>query len=111
MAVKRFKNGDVLDSSNVVHSNSSLTTILNRIVNIGISVEDKDLNECIGTVIIGYGNGCNNRPNGASNGYFINIPHPSVPDAYNKQLWLERSPNTLYIRNQEDGVWSTWTKI
>lgn len=110
MAIKKFKNNDVLDTSSISYSGSSLTVLLNKLSNIGISINNRDLNECIGSVIIGYGNNCANRP-GTQNGYLINIPHPDEPMTYNKQIWLERINNTLFIRRQENGVWSSWTQI
>lgn len=38
-------------------------------------LSNENLNEWIGEIYVGYGNGCVNKPAGAGNGYFINIPH------------------------------------
>ena len=45
--------------------------LLNDVVN----VTEENLNTLIGEIIVGYGDNCVNKPDGATNGYFINIPH------------------------------------
>lgn len=68
------------------------------------NLNDKDLNQCVGRVIFGYGNNCSNKPT-TSNGYLINIPHDSKPTLYNKQIWFSRSSDEIYVRNLENGSW------
>ena len=74
------------------------------------NLNDKDLNECIGRIIIGYGNNCLNKPTGA-NGYLINIPHNSRGDLFNKQIWFCRPANAIYFRNMDNGTFGEWAKI
>lgn len=73
-------------------------------------INNKDLNECIGKVIFGYGNGCTNKPT-TSNGYLINLTHDSKPTLYNKQLWFSRNSNEIWVRNMENGVWNAWQPV
>lgn len=73
-------------------------------------IADDDLNTLIDEVIFAYGNGCINKPTGAGNGYFINIPHATMAD-YNKQFWIERTNNRIWTRYQENGTFSTWAMI
>lgn len=74
------------------------------------NLNDKDLNQCVGRVIFGYGNNCSNKPT-TSNGYLINIPHDSKPTLYNKQIWFSRSSDEIYVRNLENGSWGAWKVI
>ncbi len=76
-------------------------------------LSDKDLNEVIGEIVIGYGNDMINIPPNASNGYIINIPHSSleVSKLYNKQFYINRIDTKTWERHQENGVWSEWTRI
>lgn len=94
-----------------INTLKSKTSMLDKLKFIDANLERKDLNEQVGNVIIGYGNETPNKPHGAVNGYFINIPHNAAKDTYNKQIFLPRSPNEIWVRNQENGVWSDWTKI
>lgn len=73
-------------------------------------INDKDLNECVGKIIFGYGNGCLNKPTG-SNGYLINIPHHSSPTQFNKQIWITRPTNNVYIRNMDNGTFTAWLPV
>lgn len=73
-------------------------------------ITDEDLNLLIDEVIFGYGNGCVNKPTGAANGYFVNIPHATIAD-YNKQFWIERTNNRIWTRYQENGTFSDWVMI
>lgn len=74
-------------------------------------LSDENLNEWIGEIYVGYGNGCVNKPEGTSNGYFINIPHCTQQASYNKQYWIERTNNRVWTRMQENGVFSGWVMI
>lgn len=74
------------------------------------NLTDVDLNTQIGSIIIGYGNGCVNKPTGTANGYFINIPHSSMSN-YNKQFYIERTNNRIWTRYQENGTFSEWVMI
>ena len=73
-------------------------------------INNKDLNECIGKVIFGYGNACTNKPT-TSNGYSINLTHDSKPTLYNKQVWFSRNSNEVWVRNMENGVWNAWQPV
>ena len=73
-------------------------------------LNDKDLNTCIGKVIFGYGNNCLNKPNNA-NGYLINIPHNSRGDLFNKQIWITRPANNIFVRNMENGTFGNWSPV
>lgn len=74
------------------------------------SINNADLNELYGRLIIAYGNSCKNRPSGL-NGYLINIPHDKRPTVYNKQIWITRAPNNIYVRNMDGEVWGEWTAL
>lgn len=74
-------------------------------------LSNENLNEWIGEIYVGYGNGCTNKPAGAGNGYFINIPHCTQQASYNKQYWIERTNNHVWARMQENGVFSSWVMI
>lgn len=76
-------------------------------------ISDENLNTWIGEIFVGYGNGCINKPSGAGNGYFINIPHCTAQYAslYNKQYWIERTTNRIWTRMQENGTFSDWVMI
>lgn len=74
-------------------------------------LSNENLNEWIGEIYVGYGNGCTNKPAGAGNGYFINIPHCTQQAAYNKQYWIERTNNHVWARMQENEVFSGWVMI
>lgn len=74
------------------------------------SINNADLNELYGRLIIAYGNSCLNRPSSA-NGYLINIPHDNHPTVYNKQIWITRPANDIYIRNMDGGAWGDWTPL
>lgn len=74
------------------------------------SLNGKDLDACIGKIIIGYGNNCIGRPIDL-NGYFINIPHDTMPTTYGKQFYITRSTNYIYMRNLESGVFSEWVAV
>lgn len=74
-------------------------------------LSNENLNEWIGEIYVGYGNGCTNKPAGAGNGYFINIPHCTQQAAYNKQYWIERTNNHIWTRMQENEVFSNWVMI
>lgn len=74
-------------------------------------LSNENLNEWIGEIYVGYGNGCTNKPAGAGNGYFINIPHCTQQAAYNKQYWIERTNNRVWARMQENEVFSGWVMI
>lgn len=86
------------------------TAITGCLSNASENLNDKDLNECIGRIIIGYGNNCLNKPTGA-NGYLINIPHNSRGDLFNKQIWFCRPANAIYFRNMDNGTFGEWAKI
>lgn len=74
-------------------------------------LSNENLNEWIGEIYVGYGNGCINKPTNAGNGYFINIPHCTRQAAYNKQYWIERTNNHVWARMQENEVFSNWIMI
>lgn len=74
------------------------------------TLNDVDLNTQIGKIIIGYGNGCLNKPTG-SNGFLINLPHNSAPDKFGKQIWITRPSNNVFLRNLENGVFGEWVSI
>lgn len=86
------------------------TAITGCLSNASENLNDKDLNECVGRIIIGYGNNCLNKPTGA-NGYLINIPHNSRGDLFNKQIWFCRPANAIYFRNMDNGTFGDWAKI
>ena len=86
------------------------TAITGCLSNASENLNDKDLNECIGRIIIGYGNNCLNKPTG-TNGYLINIPHNSRGDLFNKQIWFCRPANAIYFRNMDNGTFGEWAKI
>lgn len=69
-----------------------------------------DLNAQIGKIIVGYGNHCTNKPTSV-NGYFINIPHSTMPDLYGKQIWFTRATNEIFIRNLENGTFGEWIAL
>lgn len=75
----------------------------------GMDLSNADANELIGYNIIGYGNDISNTPE-RTRGYFINIPNMTSNwrFLYNKQLYMPRDRNTIYQRNQTNGVWSEW---
>lgn len=75
-----------------------------------VNLNDADLNDQIGKVIIGYGNACVNRPT-TQNGYLINIPHNSAPERYGKQIWITRPSNNVFIRSLEDGTFTDWAYV
>ncbi len=83
------------------------------LANSSVDISNTDLNNQIGKIIIGYGNGCINKPSDAGNGYFINIPHSdkTVANLYNKQIWLVRNANDIYQRYQENGNFTDWKSI
>lgn len=74
-------------------------------------LSDENLNEWVGEIYVGYGNGCVNKPSVAANGYFINIPHCTQQASYNKQYWIERTNNRVWTRMQENEVFSSWVMI
>lgn len=74
-------------------------------------LSNENLNEWIGEIYVGYGNGCVNKPSGTGNGYFINIPHCTQQTLYNKQYWIERANNRIWTRMQENEVFSGWVMI
>lgn len=74
------------------------------------NLNDKDLNTCIGKIIVGYGNNCINKP-GNQNGYLINIPHNSAPDRFGVQIWIARPTVAVYIRNMDNGTFGEWIKL
>lgn len=73
-------------------------------------LNNKDLNTCIGKIIVGYGNNCVNKPS-STNGYFVNIPHDNKPDLYGKQFWITRATNDIYMRNLENGTFGEWVAV
>lgn len=73
-------------------------------------LSDKDLNKCIGKIIVGYGNRCINKPTG-HNGYLINIPHNSAPELFGKQIWITRPGNNIFVRNMDDGIFTDWAAV
>lgn len=75
------------------------------------NLSNENLNNWIGKIYVGYGNGCINKPTGTSNGYFINIPHCTQGTKYNKQYYIERTNNRVWTRTQENGVFSNWVMI
>lgn len=75
------------------------------------NLSNENLNDWIGKIYVGYGNGCINKPTGTSNGYFINIPHCTQGTKYNKQYYIERTNNRVWTRTQENGVFSNWVMI
>lgn len=75
------------------------------------NISNKDCDTLTGRLYVAYGNSVTNRPAGAGNGYFINIPHPSESQLYNKQFWIVRSNNKIYTRYQENGEFSEWLDI
>lgn len=85
--------------------------MLTKLDNTAKTLNDIDLNSQIGTLIVGYGNGCINKPTGTANGYFINIPHNSLSNLYNKQFYIERTNNRVWTRYHEIGVFSEWVMI
>lgn len=85
--------------------------MLTKLDNTAKTLNDIDLNSQIGTLIVGYGNGCINKPTGTANGYFINIPHNSLSNLYNKQFYIERTNNRVWTRYHENGVFSEWVMI
>lgn len=91
--------------------NTTLTSICEKVKNIDIDITNSNLNDKIGGFIAGYGNDITNAP--ATSGYFINISHvwSSLRNTYNKQFFVPRTTNELYMRTQENGTWSNWTKI
>lgn len=76
-----------------------------------VNLTTKDLNLLIGKIIMGYGNDCVNKPEGAANGYFINLPHSTMAIDHNKQIWIERHHNRVWMRYQEASVFSDWELI
>lgn len=76
-------------------------------------ISDMDLDYQMGVMVIGYGNGCTNKPTGAGNGWLINIPHATdhLKERYNKQFWIERIQNKIWVRTMENGVWGTWELV
>ena len=81
-----------------------------KISNSSHDITDEDLNLLIDEIYFGYGNNCINKPTGAANGYFVNLPHATMAN-YNKQFWIERTNNRIWERAQENSVWSTWTMV
>lgn len=81
-----------------------------KLGNSATNITDDDLNLHIDEIIFGYGNNCTNKPSGAGNGYFVNIPHSTMAN-YNKQFWIERTNNKIWTRSQENGTFSDWIMI
>ena len=81
-----------------------------KISNSSHDITDEDLNLLIDEIYFGYGNNCTNKPAGAGNGYFVNLPHATMAN-YNKQFWIERTNNRIWERAQENSVWSAWTMV
>ncbi|MGN1399390.1 MAG: hypothetical protein ACI4WG_05285 [Erysipelotrichaceae bacterium] len=77
------------------------------------NITNEDLDDWIGEIFVGYGNDCTNKPAGAGNGYFINIPHSlqQYKSSYNKQYWIERTNNRVWTRMQENSEFSDWVMI
>lgn len=96
------------DIDNLTNSMPDANDLLARATT---DLSDENLNEWIGEIYVGYGNGCINKPAGAGNGYFINIPHCTQQAAYNKQYWIERANNRVWTRMQENEVFSSWVMI
>ena len=92
--------GNVPDVSNLLSTSAT-------------DITDENLNSYIGKIYVGYGNGCINKPAGAGNGYFVNIPHCTAQYAslYNKQYWIERTTNRIWTRMHENGTFSDWVMI
>lgn len=86
------------------------TAITGCLSTTAIDLNNRDLNECIGKIIFGYGNHCTNKPTG-HNGFLINIPHNSAPDMYGKQIWITRPSNNVFVRNLENGVFGDWAIV
>lgn len=90
---------------------TQLTTLSDKtLMNNSTNIHDADLNAQIGKVIIAYGNNCTNKPTGF-NGYLINIPHCVSPTTYNKQIWIERPANNVWVRTMENGIFGNWQPL
>lgn len=90
---------------------TQLTTLSDEmLMNNSTNIHDADLNTQIGQVIIAYGNNCTNKPTGF-NGYLINIPHCASPTTYNKQIWIERPANNVWVRTMENGIFGNWQPL
>lgn len=90
---------------------NQMLEVLGRLDNLStdfIPEKAENLNQCVGRVIFGYGNNCINKPTG-SNGYLINIPHDGRGDLFNKQLWLTRPQNQVFVRNMDNGTFRVHT--
>lgn len=90
---------------------TQLTTLSDEtLMSNSTNIHDADLNTQIGKVIIAYGNNCTNKPTGF-NGYLINIPHCTSPTTYNKQIWIERPANNVWVRTMENGIFGNWQPL
>lgn len=90
---------------------AELESVINGLLSTtATNLNDKDLNECVGKIIVGYGNNCLHRP-ANQNGYLINIPHNSASDRFGIQIWIARPTVAVYIRNMDNGTFSEWIKL
>lgn len=110
----RFKNNMFLDSTSIVHNKDKLSDLL---VGIGSTCKrvTGDWNTACGNRTGFYrGSGLKNAPPNivtvASWIYVIHLVHDSL---YKRQIafsFSNKAP-TVYMRNQDNGVWSEWRYI
>lgn len=100
------------EKQNIIQQLIPYCNELNDMITMSENISNEDLNTLIGKLYIGYGNNCINRPVN-ENGYFINIPHAQEEHRknYNKQFFLMRENDTIFIRTQKAGVFSSWTIV
>ena len=109
--VETLKRQMIIVQENIADLTNGMPDANDLLARATTDLSDENLNEWIGEIYVGYGNGCTNKPSGAGNGYFINIPHCTQQASYNKQYWIERTNNHVWARMQENGVFSNWIMI
>lgn len=109
--VETLKRQMIVVQENIANLTNGMPDVNDLLARATTDLSDENLNEWIGEIYVGYGNGCTNKPASAGNGYFINIPHCTQQASYNKQYWIERTNNHVWARMQENGVFSSWVMI
>lgn len=75
----------------------------------GDTLNNKNLNELIDKIYIGYGYNLTNTPYGNA-GFLINIPNPNN-SSYTRQFFSHYSNNIIYTRSLNNGVWNEWSPL
>lgn len=78
------------------------------------NISGKDLNNLIGQLYFGMGTNLSNSPTNYTGGYFINMTNNIAYDSlflYNKQIFIPLNSPKIFMREQYNGNWNTWTEI